>query len=250
MCFLFSAHSTTASNIDSLLTALGSCQSDTACANIRLALGEAQRKQAPDSAVMHCRHVLGQESLPPAFHVKAYRWLGLALSTADYDSLAIVEYRKGSVLAGQMGDTTSMASLLRKSGVVCIETSQHPEALEAFMEASRLAHMAKAFELEARCLSNAGVAHHYMGNFTESAKAFIAGVECSETHGLPVSAALLLNISTISRELEDWETTMDYSKRALEVALADGNESLARMCYQNIGATYTTWAIMHRRAKA
>lgn len=211
-----------------------------------IAIGRAHLPLSPSTALDYSNQAAERAANHPAVHARAlllaadaYGTGKLANAGAASDSIAENLLNRAVDLAIASQDTVAMALAKGDRAYFLVKGGRLDESIRSYKEAIPLFEAAGLYPRKAQAFSSIGVAYYQSGQFNKAAESFIASVECRQQHNLPVSAGLLINISMISKETQDWETVIDYTNQALALAQADSNESLVRMCYQNLGATYT-----------
>lgn len=225
--------------LDSLRTALAASSSEMDRASTLVSIGMEFGTETPDSALHYFELAQGIPNLSASQLGKMYAGLGLVHDRLNHDSLSIHYHLLCFEQQTLAKDTAEMASAAQRTGRMLINTGKQQEAIPWLHNAIELAAAVDAASTAAIAYSNLGIAHYYSGDVLSASEAFIAAVHWYDTHNMEVSAALLINLSAINRELTDWAGARKYAERALQIALADSNISLARMCYQNIGTIHT-----------
>lgn len=236
---LFAQPVLASTKMDSLQTALKQCSSDADCAPVLLKLGFKYLSEKPDSSLYYFERVAAINGLEPSLQARGSFGLAEANDELKRDSVAARYHLLAFEQYAVLKDSVAMTQNAQMAGNAMIESGHSKLAIEWLEKAIAIGTAIDNAQFVALAYSNIGIAYYYKANFAKASESFIASVKWRDTHDMPVDAAILINISVISRELNNWPLSLEYSERALELAQADSNESLVRMSYQNIGTIYT-----------
>jgi tetratricopeptide (TPR) repeat protein len=129
--------------------------------------------------------------------------------------------------------------ILQKAASSYQSLGQLDMALEQFLRLERCADETGSPLLKAKALQGIGAVHTMMRNDTEALdalhKSLQGFVEAGDLHG---QCEVLNRIGNIYHERGEWETTVDYRRRALEIARQAGHKRIIAHVSTNLGVLF------------
>ena len=149
---------------------------------------------------------------------------------------AEVRFRKVLQFAQQQGDVYLQLNATGNTGLVLLKSARYEEAIHWFEAALKLSRTSSAAVSEARAMGNLGWCYYRLGDLDKAIRYFQDVAARFENNNRYEQQAWLGNIGTIHMDRREYELAAANYKRALEIARSLSSQSWIATWLRNLAA--------------
>lgn len=152
---------------------------------------------------------------------------------------ALGYYKKGSLIAEDLGDKSAMAGSLNNIGIIYLDQGDYPKALEYFQKSLVLKKELDDKSGVARTLLNIGIIYSDQENYDKALEYYQKGLEMHQKIGDESGIANSLNnMGEIYNDLGNAPQALEHYQRSLEIKREIGDKRGIASSLNNIGIIY------------